>query len=176
MTTKLSCPVCGSEDLTAATHELGLIYGNQKVLVSDLEHYECATCGADPAFPEQIKRNERRIADAKRRSHRLLSAAEIRNIREELGLSQMEAAELFGGGANAFSKYERGEVIQSLPMDRLLRVVRAHSYLLGFLRAECTVAPLASATSSAVPTFYFKQTGDATPPNVATHTVTMLPS
>jgi HTH-type transcriptional regulator/antitoxin MqsA len=29
---------------------------------------------------------------------------------------------MFGGGLNAFSKYERGEVIQSEAMDKLIRV------------------------------------------------------
>jgi len=37
---------------------------------------------------------------------------------------------IFGGGANAFSKYERGEVIQSVPMDRLLRLVARYPVLL----------------------------------------------
>jgi HTH-type transcriptional regulator / antitoxin MqsA len=170
------CPVCGSEDLTAATHDLGVIYNGRKLLVSGLEHYECSVCGADPAFPEQIKSNEKRVADAKRRSQRLLTGGEIRDIREELGLSQVEAAELFGGGANAFSKYERGEVIQSLPMDRLLRVVYAHSYLLGFLRAEYSQGLQPSAVSSAAPTFYFTQASGLAAPAASMHTVTMLQS
>ena len=129
-------------------------------MVSGLEHYECTTCGADPAFPDQIRRNELIIADAKRRSHGLLTGAEIRELREELGLSQTEAADLFGGGANAFSKYERGEVIQSVPMDRLLRVVHAFPHLLGVLRAECTViGTYSGATSGAAPQFYFARGG-----------------
>jgi len=38
-------------------------------------------------------------------------------------LSQREASELFGGGPNAFSKYERGEIIQSKSTDVLMRLV-----------------------------------------------------
>ncbi len=37
--------------------------------------------------------------------------AEIRLIRKKLGLSQAKAAELTGGGHNAFSRYERGESV-----------------------------------------------------------------
>ena len=37
-------------------------------------------------------------------------------------LTQEEAAKVFGGGVNAFSKYERGEVTQSAAMDKLIRV------------------------------------------------------
>jgi len=63
-----------------------------------------------------VARDERRARDG------LLSSAEIVQIREHLGLRQREAAALFGGGSNAFNKYESGEVLQSVPMDRLLRL------------------------------------------------------
>jgi HTH-type transcriptional regulator/antitoxin MqsA len=33
---------------------------------------------------------------------------------------------VFGGGRNAFSKYERGEVSQSVAMDKLIRVCLKH--------------------------------------------------
>jgi len=49
-------------------------------------------------------------------------------------LTQKDASSLFGGGANAFSKYERGDVIQSDAMDRLMRLVKQHPGLLGDLR------------------------------------------
>jgi len=52
----------------------------------------------------------------------MLSGDQISRIRIALGLSQREAASLFGGGYNAFNKYESGEVLQSFAMDRLLRL------------------------------------------------------
>jgi len=88
-----------------------------------LEGYCCDTCGADPIFRDQIKRNHLKIADAKRVADGLLVGEEIRRIRMRLKLTQREAAEVFGGGANAFSKYERGDVVQSVAMDRLLRLI-----------------------------------------------------
>jgi transcriptional regulator with XRE-family HTH domain len=44
----------------------------------------------------------------------------IRAIREVCGLSQREAARVFGGGPKAFEKYESGEVATSSSMTRLL--------------------------------------------------------
>jgi putative zinc finger/helix-turn-helix YgiT family protein len=35
---------------------------------------------------------------------------EIRRIREKIGLSQVEAGELLGGGPRAFTKYESGTI------------------------------------------------------------------
>ena len=38
-------------------------------------------------------------------------------IRKRLSLTQAQAARLMGGGDNAFSKYERGEITQSAAMN-----------------------------------------------------------
>ena len=42
--------------------------------------------------------------------NREISPDEIRATRERLGLSQVEAGELIGGGPRAFTKYEAGTV------------------------------------------------------------------
>jgi len=66
------------------------------------------------------------IAAAARREARalarqaVLTPLAIRAIRERCGLSQREAARLFGGGPKAFEKYESGEVGPSSSMTRLL--------------------------------------------------------
>lgn len=49
-----------------------------------------------------------------------LSPLVIRAIRELCGLSQQDAARVFGGGPKAFEKYESGEVAPSVAMTRLL--------------------------------------------------------
>jgi putative zinc finger/helix-turn-helix YgiT family protein len=52
--------------------------------------------------------------------HSTLTPLVIKAIREKCGLSQQEAARVFGGGAKAFEKYEAGEVAPSSSMTRLL--------------------------------------------------------
>ena len=61
----------------------------------------------------------RREARAKAK-HTILTPLVIRAIREACGLSQQEAARVFGGGPKAFEKYEAGEVAPSSSMTRLL--------------------------------------------------------
>ena len=51
---------------------------------------------------------------------------EIREIRKRLGLSQVEAGELLGGGTRAFTKYETGTVKPRASVVRLLRVLEAN--------------------------------------------------
>jgi len=103
--------------------------------VDDLEYSLCNKCGADPVLVEQAKRNQVRFSDAKREIDGLLSSADIRKARRYLGLTQHAASSVFGGGLNAFSKYERGEVIQSKAMDKLIRVSCRSSVFGGGLNA-----------------------------------------
>lgn len=57
-------------------------------------------------------------------------AAELRRIRKDLGLTQKKAAELFGGGVNAFSEYERGVTQPSKSTVVLLHLLDKHPDLL----------------------------------------------
>ena len=66
-----------------------------------------------------IRAAARREARA-RAKHAALTPLVIRAIREACGLSQQDAARVFGGGPKAFEKYESGEVSPSSSMTRLL--------------------------------------------------------
>ena len=55
-----------------------------------------------------------------------ITPEEIRSIRERLGLTQVEAGELLGGGPRAFTKYEAGTVKPAASVINLLRVLDAH--------------------------------------------------
>lgn len=59
-----------------------------------------------------------------RKKHGLLSADNIRAIRERFGLSQAELADLLRLGANTISRWESGRNVQSAAMDILLRLIR----------------------------------------------------
>jgi HTH-type transcriptional regulator/antitoxin MqsA len=50
-------------------------------------------------------------------------------------LGQREAAELFGGGVNAFSRYETGKTRPPLALVKLLKVLDRHPELLDEVRA-----------------------------------------
>ena len=55
-----------------------------------------------------------------------LEPDEIRAIREGLGLSQVEAGELLGGGPRAFTKYEAGAIRPRASVVRLLRLLETN--------------------------------------------------
>ena len=120
------CPDCQSGTLALERYSDTFEYRGEILSVDGLECWLCDQCGAEIIRPEQIRHGDRLFADARRRVDGLLTGEEIARIRKALGLTQRQAAELFGGGANAFSKYERGDVIQSVAMDRLMRLIAAH--------------------------------------------------
>lgn len=66
-----------------------------------------------------VRAAARREARA-RAKHAVLTPLVVRAIREACGLSQQEAARVFGGGPKAFEKYETGQVAPSAAMTRLL--------------------------------------------------------
>lgn len=51
---------------------------------------------------------------------------ELRRIRKKLGITQIEASEISGGGHNAFSRYENGKVNPPAAVVNLFRVLELH--------------------------------------------------
>lgn len=123
------CNLCGSERVCALSEVQEIRYKSYRLEV-ELAYSVCEACGREFVTTEQIRKNDHAILAAKRHADGLMSPKEIRRAREVLGLTQHKAAELFGGGRNAFSKYERGEVAQSGAMDRLIRLCLARPELL----------------------------------------------
>jgi len=136
MAKKLICPVCEEGTLTPEVYAEEFAHPNGPIVVEGLECHLCDACGADPVLEDQVRRNHARICDAKRRASGLLAGPEIKQARRALGLTQQQASELFGGGQNAFSKYERGEVSQSVAMDRLVKCALEFPFIIGFLALE----------------------------------------
>ncbi|NZD46864.1 type II TA system antitoxin MqsA family protein [Sphaerotilus sulfidivorans] len=59
----------------------------------------------------------------------------IASVRKKLDLGQREAAQLFGGGVNAFSRYETGKTRPPLALGKLLKMLDRHPELLDEVRA-----------------------------------------
>ena len=129
------CPICETGSLSKQVHTGEIQYRDRVIAVHNLEYSQCDSCGADPVLAEQAKHNQVCFSDAKRKIDGLLSSSDIRKARRYLGLTQHAASAVFGGGLNAFSKYERGEVIQSEAMDKLIRVSCRYSEAWSYLNS-----------------------------------------
>jgi putative zinc finger/helix-turn-helix YgiT family protein len=129
---KDSCPVCGAANPAFFTYSDTVDFRGMQLDVENLQESKCRNCGHKWVTDEQRAHNNSIMRDAYalvrdelREKHGLLIGQEIAHMREFFALNQREAAALFGGGYNAFNKYESGEVLQSFAMDRLLRLTAA---------------------------------------------------
>lgn len=126
------CAKCGSVHFVEKLISDTVDFRGLTLDVEGLRFNSCSTCGHRTASNEQAVANEQTIRrayaeerDMLRTRDGLLSSDEISAIRKKFTLTQRDAAILFGGGPNAFNKYESGEVLQSVAMDRLLRLSEA---------------------------------------------------
>jgi HTH-type transcriptional regulator / antitoxin MqsA len=139
MSHQITCPICDSQSLEEISFTETFNVDGGVVKVEGLEATLCANCGSDPVLETQVRSNQVKIADAVRSCRGLLTTKEVRRLRSDFGLTQQNASILFGGGTNAFSKYERGEVSQSIAMDRLMRLVQ---HLPGAMEALAGIAKM----------------------------------
>jgi putative zinc finger/helix-turn-helix YgiT family protein len=102
---------------------------NGSVFVEGLQHWQCPHCDAQVETPDQLDFNSnliraelKRIRSVARQGSKLLSGDQIKSLRTRFRLTQKLAAELFGGGPVAFSKYESEDINQSVAMNRLLEL------------------------------------------------------
>ena len=72
---------------------------------------------------EDMKVSDRMLNRLKARSEGLLEPEDIRRIRKKLGLNQVEAGELIGGGPRAFQKYEAGDLLPSRAISSALALL-----------------------------------------------------
>jgi HTH-type transcriptional regulator / antitoxin MqsA len=129
MKEKHICPICGQGALQARTYGRYMQHKGVNISVDGLQCDYCSDCGTEIASPEQLDLNAKIIRDAFiverehiKREQNLLTGAEVRRIREYLGITQKIASKLFGGGPTAFAKYEAEDVVQSAGMDKLMRL------------------------------------------------------
>lgn len=132
----LKCPHCERGELESRTIDETIQYGGAPLAVHGVQISVCPVCQEELVLPAQAKANEILFTDAKRRRDGLMTSAEIAAWRKRHQLTQADAAKLLGGGTNAFSKYERGEVMQSRAMDLLMRASQTLPGVLPFLMAE----------------------------------------
>ena len=125
------CPICSEGILRDGKSKRQLEYRGRI--------YEFMARGAfcdhcHDGFPEHDAREEaawlvfRDRVDAE-------EVAELARIRKKLGLTQQQAAKLAGGGKNAFSRYERGQVKPVAAVTNLFRLLDRHPDLLRELQA-----------------------------------------
>lgn len=125
------CPSCdASKAMSRVERETFTVeHEGMTAKVPGLSGWRCDTCG-EVEFDAESARRYAAAGDKLVLKARERQSEEIRRIRRKLGLSQVAAARLTGGGHNAFSRYERGEAAPLPAVVNLFRLLDRHPELL----------------------------------------------
>jgi len=128
-----ACPTCGTM-MRRTRERVTLPVNGEEIRVPNIPHLRCPKCGEGLFTLQDAEMMRLGAFDIYRRTHRLLSADEIRAIRERYGLTQAELARLLRLGGNTVSRWEAGRNVQTAAMDVLLRLIRDLPGSLEYLR------------------------------------------
>jgi HTH-type transcriptional regulator/antitoxin MqsA len=131
----MKCPICGQAELIRDTRDVPYTYKGMDTMLPGIEGDFCPACGEiilDMA-------NATRVSTLAGEFNKQVNAAIVDpefivTVRKKLELDQKEAAQIFGGGVNAFSRYENGKTRPPLALVKLLKVLDRHPDLLAEVR------------------------------------------
>jgi HTH-type transcriptional regulator/antitoxin MqsA len=127
----MKCPVCGAAELIRDTRDVSYTYKGETTTILAVTGDFCPACSEsilDAAESERVMREMQ--AFTKQVNAAIVDPAFIVKVRKKLALDQREAGEIFGGGVNAFSRYENGKTKPPLALVKLLKVLDRHPDLL----------------------------------------------
>lgn len=133
-----NCPFCGKKSYRHTTKSMTLLYKSHPITVKQ-PGFWCSQCKEGVIGGKDRKATQKELQTLCAKIDGLLSPDEIKHIREKLNLSQIKASAIFGGGVNAFSRYERGETPIPRPLSQLLRILKLHPDLLDELKQDPTI-------------------------------------
>lgn len=132
----MKCPQCGSVELASSVRDIPYVYKGARTVIPAVTGDYCQACDElvlDNAAADYF--GEAVTTFIKQVNAGMVDPAFITAVRKKLQLDQREAAEIFGGGINAFSRYETGKTRPPLALIKLLRLLDRHPELLSEVRA-----------------------------------------
>ena len=128
-----TCPSCGTPEMAFDSRDIPFNYKGERLVVKQIRGWFCSTCpeaqfddGEGVRYAAEIDRFVKIIDSTQ--------GEDLRRIRRKLHLSQKEAAQLFGGGVNAFSEYERGVTKPAKSTLLLVKILDKHPDLVDEVR------------------------------------------
>jgi HTH-type transcriptional regulator/antitoxin MqsA len=123
------CPFCDNGIMHEESRDQQYTYQGHTLLIQQLGIY-CNSCDESILEAEHLKATRIDLQTFRARVGGLLGPLEIKKIRKRIGLNQQQAGALFGGGKNAFSRYELGEVSFPKPVSILFSILNKHPKLI----------------------------------------------
>ncbi len=138
MTEKRFCLQCDENHVLShleyGARDLRVDIEGMSIAVSQVRGWHCPVCG-DCHFDNGEGDRYADAVEALRARVNERNAQALRATRKKLGLRQVEAGHLFGGGSSAFSEYERGKTQPHKSTVLLFKLLDKHPELLNEIRA-----------------------------------------
>jgi len=116
------------------TRDVPYTYRGESTVIEAVGGLWCPLCGEGlPGKEEGRRLSEQMLAFNRQVNAALVDPAFIVSVRRKLRLDQRQASDLFGGGVNAFSRYETGKTKPPLALVQLFRLLDRHPDLIGEL-------------------------------------------
>ncbi len=132
----MKCPNCGAAELVRDTRDMPYTYKGEQASIPAVTGDYCPACGeAVLDLSESVRTSAVMLEFNKQVNAAIVDPSFISSVRKKLHLDQREAAEIFGGGVNAFSRYENGKTKPPLALVKLLKVLDRHPDLLEEIKA-----------------------------------------
>lgn len=131
----MKCPLCAAAELVHDTRDLPYTYKGEATLIPAVTGDFCPACGEVILDAGESSRTSAAMLDFNKQVNAaIVDPGFIASVRKKLALDQREAGEIFGGGVNAFSRYENGKTKPPLALVKLLKVLDRHPDLLNEVR------------------------------------------
>jgi len=132
----MKCPSCGKGSLVRGTRDVPYTYKGETTAIPAVRGDFCAACGESVLAAAEASRVSAAMLEFNKQVNAsIVDPGFIARVRKKLALDQREAAAIFGGGPNAFSRYENGKTKPPLALVKLLMVLDRHPKLLDEVRS-----------------------------------------
>ena len=125
----MKCPTCGIGNVNLDTRDMPYTYKGKSTTIRGVsgrycDNPECREVVME--MGESIRTTQEMLAFNKKVNAKLTPIDLLANVRQRFKLTQQQAARVFGGGANAFSRYESGKTKPPLALVKLFRILDKH--------------------------------------------------
>jgi HTH-type transcriptional regulator/antitoxin MqsA len=135
--TTMKCPSCGNAKMVRATRNIPYVYKGETTTIPAVRGDFCPACGEIVPTPAESSRVSAVMQEFNKQVNAsIVDPAFIARVRKKLALDQRQAAAIFGGGPNAFSRYENGKTKPPLALVKLLILLDRHPKLLNEVQAK----------------------------------------
>lgn len=130
----MKCPTCETGRLVAAVRDVPYSYKGKKTVIKAVKGQFCNNPKCREVvmeIGESVRTSKEMLLFNKKVNAELTPIDLLTQVRDRLKLTQQQAAKVFGGGPNAFSRYESGKTKPPVALVKLFKVLDKHPGLFG---------------------------------------------